>query len=75
VKSDRTSQGDPVEEIVRKPRIRFTFASGDWLCAAALAGQPFVPFVSYDVLAELLADGAGHRASRSDEHRRAFPPR
>lgn len=52
--------------------IRAAGAEGKWLCLAALACQPFI---SYEVMAELLEEHARHEASRRDEDRRAFPRR
>ena len=53
---------------MRKLGIRFTRAAADeWLCLTALACQPFVPILTCDVVAELLAERTGREASRRDE--------
>ena len=75
VNPGRNGPGDPAEEIVRLLGIRVTRALDGWRCLAALACQPFMPIISYEVMAELLAEHVRHEASHRDEDWQAFPTR
>ena len=47
--------------------IRVNRAADEWLCLAALACQPFIPVIGYDVMAELLEERARRETSGRDE--------
>jgi hypothetical protein len=57
---------------MRMRGIRLTRTADEWLCLAALACQPFMPPISYDLLAELLAEHARREAPSRDDHGRPF---
>ncbi len=55
--------------------IRATLALDEWLCVAPLAGQPSMPIMSYEAMAELLEEYVTGETTGRDEDWRAFPMR